>query len=266
MSKTMSMKDKYGLWACVLGAAEGLGASFSTELARQGFHLITVDINKSELSKTCKRIRRNYQVETAELVLDLSDKRSAISIMEKIKELDCRFMIYNAAYGPVKPFLSNTPVELDLYQSINTTTTLRLVHQFIELHQNRPAGILLLSSLAGFRGTQFVVPYAATKAFLWNLAEGLYYEFRGKKLDISVCVAGATATPNFIATQPKKGLFSPKPMPPDQVAIEALKYFGKRLFIVPGLSNKFAHFLLNRVLPRSWASTIHNNTMKNMYR
>jgi short-subunit dehydrogenase len=261
----MTLKDKYGHWACVLGAAEGLGAAFSKELARQGFHLIAVDINKSELSKTCKNINNKNSVETVELVLDLSDKTSVTEIMGKFKELDCRFMIYNAAYGPVKPFLSNTQAELDLYQNININTTLHLVHQFIEMYQKRSSGILLLSSLAGFRGTQFVVPYAATKAFLWNLAEGLHYEFRSKNLDISVCVAGATATPNFIATQPKKGFFSPKPMPPDRVATEALKYFGKKLFIIPGFSNKFAHFLLNRVLPRSWASAIHNNTMKKMY-
>jgi short-subunit dehydrogenase len=261
----MELKDKYGPWACVLGAAEGLGAAFSNELARQGFHLIAVDINKSELSKTCKNIRSKYSAETIELIQDLGDQKSAKVIMEKIKDLDCRFMIHNAAYGPVKPFLSNTPSELDLYQNININTTLHLVHQFIELHQKKPMGILLLSSLAGFRGTQFVVPYAATKAFLWNLAEGLHYEFRGKNLDISVCVAGATATPNFMATQPKQGFFTPKPMKPELVAREIFRHFGKKLFIIPGFANKFAHFLLNRVLPRSWASAIHNSAMKKMY-
>jgi short-subunit dehydrogenase len=261
----MSLKNKYGQWACVLGAAEGLGAAFSRVLASEGFNLMLVDIDNSKLKKTGEFIRSNYNVETVILIQDLSETQRVTSIIEQIKALDCRFMIYNAAYGPVKPFLSNTPEELDLYQNINMNTTLHLVYQFIEMHLNRPSGILLLSSLAGFRGTQFVVPYAATKAFLWNLAEGLYYEFKDQHLDISVCVAGATDTPNFRSTNPKKGLFSPKPMNPELVAKEAIRYFGKKLFIVPGFSNKMAHLILSRVLPRQWASAIHNATMKKMY-
>jgi short-subunit dehydrogenase len=127
------------------------------------------------------------------------------------------------------------------------------------------SGILLVSSLAGFRGTRLVVPYAATKAFLWNLAEGLHYEFKNNKLDISVCCAGMTNTPGFNASKPEIGFFSPKPMEPEAVAKEAIKYLGKRLFIIPGTGNKIFHFIFNRLIPRKWASTIHNIVMKKMY-
>jgi hypothetical protein len=259
------MKDKYGQWACVLGAAEGLGAAFSMGLARRGFQLILVDKNQVDLSKTSEKVRQTHQRETVEIVQDLANKESLTPILNAIAEKECRFLVYNAAYGPVKPFLSNSETELDLYLDVNVKTTLHLIYRFIKLHEGKPMGILLLSSLAGFRGTRLVIPYAATKAFLWNLAEGLHYEFQEQNLDISVCCPGTINTLNFQSTGPRLPFFAPKPMDPEKVAEEALQKFGKSLFIIPGLANKFSHFLLNRVLPRRWASSIHNKTMKKMY-
>ena len=174
--------------------------------------------------------------------------------MEKIEETNCRMLIYNAAYGPVRLFLSNTAQELDRYVQVNMATPLQLVHRFAALHAGQRAGILLLSSLAGWRGSRLVAPYAATKAFTWNLGEGLYYEFRGTGLDISVCCPGPVDTPNYRDTRPRRSLFSPKAAAPEAVAEYALRHFGRRLFLFPGRSNRFTHFLLNRILPRRWAS------------
>jgi uncharacterized protein len=262
----MKLKEKYGSWACVVGAAEGLGAAFSMQLAKNGFDLILVDKLATQLESTSKVIQGKHDVEVIRLIADLSVTNCLEPILEIMTEKHCRFMIYNAAYGPVKPFLSNSPTELDLYLNVNMATTLHLAHRFIQLNQSKQTGILLLSSLAGFRGTQYVVPYAATKAFLWNLAEGLHYEFKDSRLDVSVCCPGTIDTPNFRSTNPKLSFFAPKPMTPESVAKEALSHFGKKLFIIPGVSNKISHFILNRLLPRRWASSIHNYAMKKIYR
>lgn len=259
------MKNKYGNWACVLGSAEGLGAAFSRQLAKKGYRLILIDKNPETLNKTTLSIRNEFNTEIIEVIADLNVKQSLDNIISVLAEKQCRFMIYNAAYGPVKPFLGNTESELNTYINVNVSSTLHLVYQFIKLNQKKITGIMLLSSLAGFRGTRFVVPYAATKAFLWNFGEGLHYEFKDKNLDVSICCPGTTDTPGFQSTKPKLMPFAPKPMDPDVVAKEALKYFGKRLFIIPGTGNKLTHLILNKILPRRWASSIHNNAMKKMY-
>jgi short-subunit dehydrogenase len=261
----MKLNEKYGSWACVLGAAEGLGAAFSMQLAKHRFDLILVDKLASQLEATEKVIQEQHEVEIIRIIADLSETNCLEPILKIMTEKDCRFMIYNAAYGPVKPFLSNSKSELDFYLNVNMATTLHLVHRFIQLNKDKKAGILLLSSLAGFRGTQYVVPYAATKAFLWNLAEGLHYEFKDSLLDVTVCCPGTIDTPGFRSTNPKQSIFTPKPMTPEAVAKEALSHFGKKLFIIPGASNKISHFILNRILPRRWASSIHNYAMKKLY-
>jgi len=261
----MISKGKYGEWACVVGAAEGLGAAFANSLAKRGMNLILVDKKKDELASTASQIRETFHIETLEVIEDLSEQNAADAIMKSISELDCRFLVYNAAYGPVMPFLSNSEADLDLYLSVNNRTLLMLVYKFIKRSISSRMGILLISSLAGLRGTRLVVPYAATKAFIWNLAEGLHYEYKDKNLDISVVCAGMVDTPNFRATGPKMTFLTPEPMSPDFVSEKALDKFGRRLFIVPGLANKIAVFLFERILPRKIASKIHNDTMAKLY-
>lgn len=259
----MNILQKYGNWACVAGAAEGLGKAFSTELANRGFNLILIDKDAKKLEAASTLLKKNVEIHS--LNLDLNKPETLDLISKTIEDKKCRFLVYNAAYGPVKPFLANTQEELDLYINVNMRSTLKLVHRFAQHNEKNQAGVLLVSSLAGFRGTQYVVPYAATKAFIWNFAEGLYYEFQKTLMDFSVCCPGATDTPNYRSTNPRKTKLTPKSMDPELVAKEALNKFGKKLFIFPGFSNKFAHFFLNRILPRKIASAIHNSTMYKMY-
>lgn len=261
----MSLRDKYGNWACVAGAAEGLGEAFSIGLARRGFNLILIDKDEDKLDEVNQQLQRNYKIKIRTLTLDLSDRKSLDVISNLLENKKCRFIVYNAAYGPVKPFLSNTSQELDLYLNVNMETPLHLAHRFAQLNQKNQAGLLFLSSLAGFRGTQFVVPYAATKAFTWNLAEGLHYEFKDTLMDFCVCCPGPVDTPNYRSTKPHNTFVTPKSMKPELVAEEALNKFGKKLFIIPGISNKIVHFILNSILPRKIASAIHNSAMKKMY-
>ena len=261
----MNLLDKYGEWACVVGAAQGLGFAFANDLAKRGFNLILIDIDIQKLDQACTLMQSKYNSKTSRLHLDLEQRGSASIIADEIKKRDCRLMVYNAAFGPVKPFIYNSTSELNRYIAVNIDTQLHLIYQFINLGITKPAGIMMISSLAGFRGTQYVIPYAATKAFIWNMAEGLHYEFENTGLDISVCIAGATDTPNFRSTNPKKSYFSPKARDPHLVAEESLNKFGKQLFIVPGLENKISHFLLNRILPRRIASRMHNYVMRKMY-
>lgn len=261
----MISKAKYGQWACVAGAAEGLGEAFAEGLAQRGMNLILTDLHEEKLTATSDRLRKTYSIDVIPLTGDLAHDTTLDQISSQMEEANCRLLVYNAAYGPVLPFMQNTEKELDVYLNVNNRAVLILVHRFIGMKLAGDTGILLISSLAGFRGTQLVIPYAATKAFLWNLAEGLYYEFKGKGLDISVLCPGTIDTPNFRATGANRTFLTAKPMAPAVVAEEALRKFGTRLFIVPGLSNKIAHFLLQRVLPRKLSSKIHNDAMGKLY-
>lgn len=122
-----------------------------------------------------------------------------------------------------------------------------------------------MSSLAGLIGMQLVTPYAATKAFAWNLAEALHHELKPYKIDVMACIAGATATPAYLKTNPKYGWPKPAVMQPEDVAETALKNLGRKTLFIPGVANRFNYFILTRLLPRKIAASIANKTMGGMY-
>jgi uncharacterized protein len=261
----LSWKQKYGSWGLVAGAAEGLGKAFSEGIARRGINLILVDRQEGKLYETAGFLEETYGISTKKLLLDLSETSNLTVIFESIEDIDCRLFIYNAAYGPVKPFLDHDPDELDYYINLNSRMPLLLIYHLLKnLSPGCTAGVILMSSLAGIFGTNLVAAYGATKAFNFNLGEALYHEFRGSGIDIMACCAGATDTPNYRDTKPKYGFIRPTVARPEMVAEASLKRLGKQGLYIPGWGNRLMVTIMSG-MPRKTAAFLMNHTMKQMY-
>lgn len=260
--------DRYGHWAVVAGAAEGLGESYSRALAARGMNLVMVDHQSERLDSLAEILTSEHGISVVRLQLDLAEPDAPSRIMKLVAENDCRLLVYNAAFSKVKPFLSAATEELDNYIDINCRTPIKLVHLFGKrlVNNGSSGGILLMSSLAGLIGMQLVASYAATKAFSWNLAEALHFEWKGNGIDIMACIAGATATPAYLATRPEYGWLKPGVLAPDKVADAALRKLGKKARFIPGFTNRMNYFILTRLMPRRIAAGIANSTMQKMYR
>jgi short-subunit dehydrogenase len=262
-----SFKKKYGPWALLAGAAEGLGEAYTHALAGRGVNIVMVDWQEERLNSLASKVEEKFGIQTRRVPVDLSQQYAAKEIMRVIRDVDCRLLIYNAAYSRVKLFIAYNEEELGKYIETNTHTPVKLVHAFVQQlkQKNHRGGILLMSSLAGLIGMQLVAPYAATKAFTWNLVESLHHELKVYRIDVMACIAGATATPAYLGTKPHYGLFKPSVMKPGKVAETTLDKLGRRTLFIPGFMNRFSYFILTRLLPRKAASAIANNTMRKMY-
>ncbi len=120
-------------------------------------------------------------------------------------------------------------------------------------------GIILMSSLSGTQGSPKIATYAGSKSFNTILAEGLWHELKKHNVDVLSCVSGAVRTPGYLSSAQQKD--APGTLDPDQVAKEALEALGKGPSVIPGSFNKFAHFVMSRLLSRKKAIQImHNNT------
>jgi uncharacterized protein len=260
-------KDQYGEWALVAGAAEGIGEGFSTELAKKGINLVMVDFNGEVLKNLSEKLKNIYSIRIREVIKDLSEKDAASECMKAIQDLDCRLLVYIPAYSRVKPFLSNSPDELDKYVDLNSRTPLKLVHSFIHSvnEDDKHAGIILMSSLAGLIGTTYLAPYASTKAFNILLAESLSSEFRDSKINISVCCAGQTSTPAYWSSKPSHAINWPPVLSPEKVAEYAVRNLGRKTVMMPGWQNRFSYFILSRILSRSLAAKFIYKSMIKIY-
>ena len=263
----MDFKEKYGKWALIAGGAEGLGEAFCLSLADKGMNVVIVDFKEKPLMELSEKLEARGILVTP-LLMDLQEPGSAQKILSGIEGLDCRLMIYNAAYSRVKKFLDHPAQELDQYIDVNIRTPMKLVHGFSSslINKGKRGGILLMSSLAGLIGMQLVAPYAATKAANWNLAEALHHELAEHHIDIMACIAGPTSTQAYLDTRPQYGSFKPEVMAPGKVAALAMENLGKRTLYIPGYFNRISYFILTRMLPRKVAASVANGTMGKMYR
>jgi len=247
--------ERYGPWAVVAGASEGIGASFSRKLAERGLSLVLVARRAGPLEALAAELRDEHGIEVRVQPLDLGSADAVSTLGAAIDGLDVGLLIYNAAYSPIGRFIDIEVEEHLKAVAVNVHGPLRFSHYFgRRLAERGKGGIIVMSSMSGYQGSAMVANYAATKAYDTVLAEGLWYELRGRGVDVLACIAGATLTPSYESVTddiPTRGLA--RPMPPDEVTAQALKDLGQRPSGASGRRNRFASALLSRILPRSAA-------------
>jgi short-subunit dehydrogenase len=264
---TATFRAKYGPWALVAGASEGLGAAFARELAARGLHLVLVARRAELLEELALRLRAEFGVEVRTAPIDLGAAFVHARVREAVAGLEIGLLIYNAAYSEVGTFLDQTIESKLRTLDVNCRTPLLLIDELARPMAKRGhGGIVLMSSLAGYQGSAMVTTYAATKAFDTVLGEGLWDELGKHGVDVVPFVAGATTTPNFLKTEPRKGgMLSPPLMSPVSVAREALAALGGGPRAVAGRANRFALFVMERLLARRSRVEIMGRATRQMY-
>lgn len=263
----MSLKEKYGFLALVAGASEGIGAAYATYLAAAGIDLILVARRKEPLDQLAALLVNQYQIKVSCICCDLADGHATQQLQDALMGKEINLLVYNAALSYIGPFEKNSLEHHNQIARANMITPMNMVQIFGEAMLRKGRGaIILMSSLAGFQGSGFLGAYAATKAFNLVLAESLWYEWKNRGVDVIACCAGATATPNFIKTNPEKAdFFAPKVQSPQEVVKECFKKLGKQPSFITGTGNKIASFIMQKILSRKMAINIMGDTTRKMY-
>lgn len=256
-----TFKSKYGPWAIVAGASEGLGAAFAEALARRGINLILLARRKDKLQELKSYLISSYSINVQTYSVDLSNFEQVEKLYTQI-DLPVGLLIYNAAYAPINYFEDVSAAQLEQVVQVNVKGPLlfsKLVSQ--KMMEQQRGGIILMSSLSGTHGSPKIATYAASKAFNTTLAEGLWLELKQHGIDVMASVAGAILTPGYQQAQQKK---APGTMTPENVAEHTLNALGKGPVTVPGFLNKIGRWLMGRVLPAKTAIRMMNNQTKNI--
>ena len=257
---------RYGTWALVAGASEGLGAEFATQLAMQGLNLVLVARRADRLDELATQLAASYGAQVRTLALDLGHADAAVVITTQTADIEVGLLVYNAARSVIGPFLER-PLQDHLNElDVNCRAPVTLAHALGQRMVERGrGGIVLMSSLSATHGSPLIANYAATKAYNLVLAEGLWDELRAHGVDVLACCAGATTTPNYLASAPRRGAGTRSAMSPQAVVVETLAALGKGPSVIPGRFNRLAGFLMRRLLPRRTTITIMGRTTRGMY-
>lgn len=253
---------RYGSWAVVAGASEGLGAAWAEALGARGLNLVLFARRPEVLDTTAAGIRARHRVEVRTVALDLAGAALFAELERLAEELEVGFGVFNAAHAPRGQFLDLGLEDQLRSLEVNCRGPLTMAHVLGKRMAARGrGGLVLMSSLTAFQGSPFIATYGATKAFNLVLGEGLWFELRDRGVDVLACAAGATRTPGFLRASPQG---EPGMIEPAQVVEEAISRLGRTGVMVPGRFNRFASFLMRRVLPRGMAVGILGNRTRNL--
>jgi short-subunit dehydrogenase len=172
--------QKYGPWALVTGASEGIGRAFAVELARRGVHVILVARRQLQLEQLATSLTQAHGVQCQVLPANLSHSQGVQQVLQSSADSDVGLVVCAAGFGTSGPFLQNDlPTELDMLQ-VNCGALAALSWGLGQrLVQRGQGGLVLLSSVVAFQGVSRSAHYAASKAYVQTLAEGLREEWSG---------------------------------------------------------------------------------------
>jgi short-subunit dehydrogenase len=185
MGTTDRFRERYGPWAVVAGAAEGLGAAFTRELARHGLHVALADVDGDAAERLAGALHAEHGVEALPVTVDLGAADAVERLLAALGPREPGLLVYNAALAYVGPFLAQSPESMLAQVDVNCRGPLRLCRALAPgMVARGRGGIVLLSSMAGISGHALVASYGATKAFNLVLAESLWTELRPHGVDV----------------------------------------------------------------------------------
>ncbi len=225
--------------ALITGASSGIGLDMARYLASMNYELILVARNKEKL----ERIQESLPTKTTIVVADLSNEQKVkeLYVLAKREEID--ILINNAGFGDFGYF-----TETDLNKELEMIdTNIKAVHILTKLvlrdMEKRNTGYILnVASSAAFQPGPLMATYYATKSYVYQLTEALYYEQKKKKTNVhlSVLCPGPVDT-NFNNVAGVH--FQMKPLSSSYVAKYAIdQMLKKKMLIIPGFIMKCAKF------------------------
>ena len=263
-----SFARRFGPWAIVAGASEGLGAAFADALASQGINLVMIARRESMLQAYASRVRALHGVSVLPLVLDLASESVDEALSAAIDQLDVGLLVYNACAAKIEHFISTPAADLDAIVACNCRGLVRLARLIApRLVDRGGGGILVMSSMSGFHGHATAAAYCASKAFCTAFGEALWAEL-DPLVTVRVCAAGATTTPNFLNATPGRTRAQAMPMKPERVVDIALCSLQRKSagpVVVPGLINRAVEWLMRRLLTPRMAVQFMSANVRRVY-
>lgn len=240
---------RYGSWGVITGASDGIGREMAVYLAQAGLNLVLVARRQERLDALASQLGEHH-IQTVVVVADLSEPTGAARVTAAAQNLDVGLLVAAAGFGSSGPFLrTSLEQELDMVE-VNCKAVLTLTHHYARRFAERGrGGVVLMSSLVAFQGVPGAANYAATKAYVQSLAEGLHAELAPLGVDVLASAPGPVHS-GFAA---RANMRMNGALASRDVARATLEALGRRTTVRPGRLSVLLEASL-APLPR-WART-----------
>lgn len=244
------LKDQH---AVVTGASAGIGEALAREMAAGGCHLHLVARRKERLQSLADELKSAHGIQVHIYPMDLSQPDAAEDLFKALVHAPISIVVNNAGIGYTGPFETRDQEVvsrmLDLNIRFFTLFCQRMIRRLKKV--GKPARILNVGSIAGYQGVHYFQPYAATKAYVNILSEGMNWELQGSNIKVTCLQPGSTSSEFFQSSNMEGSLMATYGVMSAQAVAEAgvKGMLRGKATVIPGLANKFKIFSL-RLSPR----------------
>lgn len=183
------MQEPASRVAWITGGGTGIGRGLALRLAAAGWTVAISGRRPGPLNETAASNPQRLRA----YPLDVADQPAVRAVAAAI-EADLgplSLVIFNAGIGK---FVKLSELDSEIYarhMQVNYLGTVNGIDAILPGFMRRKSGhIVIVASVAGYRGVPLATAYGPTKAALINLAEGLRFELERKGIAISLCNPG----------------------------------------------------------------------------
>jgi short-subunit dehydrogenase len=174
----------------ITGASGGIGLETAKQLAADGYQLTLVARNGDKLNKVVKDLDGTGH---SILVADLTDKDDLQKVADHVKTREYDALINNAGAGIYGKFIEIPLDEQLATMQLNMNALVTISYAFLQ--NSRPGDALVnIGSMLAYSSLPGGSVYAATKSFVANFSESLWYEFKKKGVFVMGFNPGAAAS------------------------------------------------------------------------
>ncbi len=231
----------------LVGASAGIGRQLALCLAREGAAVAASARDEGallSLLEDMQPVRTRHGGHEA-VALDVTDSAATAAAFRDVGTVDG--VIYCAgAYEPMSARRPD-PDALERIVDVNLTGALRVLAACVPAFCGRGSGhVLLIGSLAGYRGLPNAWGYGATKAAMMHLAESLRCDLDGSGVLVQIC------SPGFVESRltAKNAFRMPFIMTPQDAAARIVRGMTRRRHEIAFPFVMAAAFRLLSALPR----------------
>ena len=253
------MENNDNKTALVTGAASGLGFELALLLAKDGYHLVLIDIDSGKLEEAKIEILKEHETQITLMVKDLSLVNIAQEIYDDLEKTKIDVIINNAGFGLFGTFYDTDWERESQMLNLHVITATHLIKLILPDMVERGSGkILNLSSLAAFQPGPMMALYYASKAYMLSFSQAISNELKGTGVSSTVLCPGPTKTAfqSTVSQDSKENKIAFNMACPKEVAAYGYKAMHNgRVVAIPGTFNKFLS-ILPRMLTRNRATKI----------
>ena len=243
--------ERYGPWALVTGASSGIGKEMALLAAERGLNVALCARSEEKLHALASDIEaRGRQARV--IVADLTLPTEADRLLAETDDLEIGLYVPAAGFGSAGNALKIPNATERAMVALNCQAVIATTQPLAQKMAARGhGGVILFGSILSFQGVSGFATYAATKAFVHSLAEGLIREYSAAGIDVLALAPGPTAT-GFGA---RAGLPMRDADGASVVAAEAFDALGRRKTLISGPLSRRLWGVLGR-LPRAVRSKL----------